>query len=131
MLAYYDLIRSQVASGAVPRDEDLALANAHMLIPILPDQFIYGVDYARKEVFMARGFERVMGYPDDTVDLAMTYSTIHPDDVDGVIALAKRALGLLFGASGPMCPCRISGPWTIACARPTANSSRSCARYAC
>lgn len=104
MLAYYDQVRDKAAKGGSAPEEGHALAHAHTLIPILPDQFIYGVDYARREVFMARGFERVLGYADSEIDLAMTYSTIHPDDVDGVTTLARRALGLLFGAKGPIVP---------------------------
>lgn len=104
MLAYYDSVRDKAAKGDSPLEGDHALAHAHTLIPILPDQFIYGVDYARREVFMARGFERVLGYPDTEIDLAMTFSIIHPDDMDGVTTLVRRALGLLFGAKGPIVP---------------------------
>lgn len=80
-------------------------------VPILPDQYIYAIDYARNELYGAQGFERVLGYKDEHVDLPLTYSIIHPDDIGPVAALAKRALELLFSEAIPITP--LAGVWSV------------------
>ena len=113
MLAFYDSIKDGAAHRAPHADEGLAHAHAHAhaLIPILPDQFIYAVDHHRQEIFMANGFDRVLGYGNDEVSLGMTYGIIHPDDQEAVTTLARRAWEALFATEEPVVP--MEGVWSM------------------
>lgn len=111
MLAYYDSIRNVAAQDVMHADGSLAYAYAHTLVPILPDQFVYAVDRHRQEIFMANGFDRVLGYRNDDVTLAMTFSIIHPDDQEAVTALVRSAWEALFATKGPIVP--MEGVWSM------------------
>ncbi len=50
------------------------------MIPMFPGQFVYVVNYTSGAVVYAKGFERVLGYPDDQVDLPLIIGCWHPDD---------------------------------------------------
>jgi len=95
LMRYFDSLRR-----AAPDVDPSALHEASALpgILLLPDQFMYAVDYDRSELFAAQGFERVLGYPDHEVDLRSIFTYIHPDDAPAVTAIVERALRQLFVA---------------------------------
>lgn len=74
------------------------------LIPLLPDQFIYAVDYTLGELFLAEGFERVLGYPDQDINLERVFAYIHPDDLPAVTAIVERALRQVFASPTRIVP---------------------------
>lgn len=110
MLAYYASLQERAAQG-LPTQLCRAYAHAHNMVPILPDQYVYAIDHARQELFMAKGFETVLGYPDDEMTLARNYSIIHPDDLEAVTTLVQRALSLLFNSPKPVEP--MKGVWSL------------------
>lgn len=60
-------------------------------LPLFPDQFVYVVNYTSGEVIHANGFERVLGYPDALVDLALIHQIWHPDDAPLLAVITERA----------------------------------------
>jgi DNA-binding CsgD family transcriptional regulator len=74
------------------------------MLPLFPDQFLYVVNYTTGRVVHAQGFERVLGYPDASVDLPLIYNTWHPDDAPLLAAITERTSAQLTTMQPPMQP---------------------------
>ena len=66
------------------------------VLPMLPDQYAYVLDYHENRVAMARGFGEVLGYPDHAVDMRLVFAIIHPDDLPIVTQIVERAVRTMF-----------------------------------
>jgi len=80
----HDPVQQGQATPALPSEVDL--------VPLMPDQFMYALNYQRNTLFMAHGFARVLGYPDHEMDFASVFDYIHPDDAAAVTAIVEPAV---------------------------------------
>ncbi len=100
IMRYFDGLREPSRTGAGPNHQ----LPPPGFIPLLPDQYMYAVDYRSGKVFMADGFERVLGYRDADIDLEHVFSYIHPEDQPAVTAVVERALRSLFSSTDRVWP---------------------------
>lgn len=101
IMAYFAMLRSD--RPRVEQEHPGAVLLAEGYVPLLPDQFAYVVDYRANRVVAARGFQHVLGYPDEDITLDFIFRYIHPDDLSAVTRIVERAVRLMI-ATRPLVP---------------------------
>ncbi len=71
---------------------------------MFPGHFLYVVNYSRAQLVHADGFQRVLGYPDHTVDLPLLYNTWHPEDAPTMAHLVEVIAHRMMAMDPPMAP---------------------------
>ena len=74
------------------------------MMPLFPDQFLYVVNYSEGKVAYTRGFEEVLGYAGDEVDVEFLYGIWHPDDAPIVARLTQAVIQAMAGLRRPLDP---------------------------
>ena len=100
LMHYFDSLVDKTSAPVDP-------IRVHLLkgmIPLLPDQFMYAVDYAHSRLYLTHGIEQVLGYRDDEMDIEGLFTIIHPDDLPIVSAIVERAVRSLFERKAPIIP---------------------------
>ncbi len=74
------------------------------VVPLLPDQYAYVLNYCESRLLHPMGFERVLGYPDDQVDMEFVFRYIHPDDLPAVTRIVERTIRSMYDQRTPTTP---------------------------
>lgn len=78
------------------------------MLPLFPGQFLYIVNYTSGTMEHVEGFERVLGYPDHSVDLPLIYHTWHPDDAPLLARITELTSKNLTGLTPPLRPFEVT-----------------------
>lgn len=60
--------------------------------PRFPGHFLYVYNFSTGRIAHAQGFQEVLGYRDDEVDIELLLDTYHPDDASMVARLSRSAI---------------------------------------
>lgn len=93
IMHFFATLRTQERGGSetVPRQPWPA-----GIVPMLPDQWSYVVDYRTGQLLYAQGFQRALGYRDEDVDLEFIFRYVHPDDLPVVTRVVERAMRCMY-----------------------------------
>ena len=69
--------------------------------PRFPGHFLYIYNFSEGRIVYARGFEHVLGYPDDDVDVELVMDMLHPEDAPVVARLNQQAIEAMAKVRNP------------------------------
>lgn len=78
------------------------------MLPLFPGQFLYIVNYTSGTIEHAEGFQRVLGYPDDHVDVPLIYNIWHPDDAPLLARITELTSHNITGLLPPLRPFEVT-----------------------
>lgn len=71
------------------------------MMPRFPDHFIYVFNYGLGRIVYHRGFDEVLGYQDEEVDLELLYNTYHPEDAPIIARINEAAIRAMADLRNP------------------------------
>lgn len=74
------------------------------LMPLFPDQFIYVINYTEGRLIHARGFQDVLGYANEDVDIELLYRIFHPEDAPTVARITTAVIQAMTRIRRPLDP---------------------------
>ncbi|NBC81744.1 MAG: hypothetical protein GVY19_00025 [Bacteroidetes bacterium] len=60
-------------------------------VPLMPNQYCYTHNLLNNKFENVKGIKNVLGYENDSIDLAFYYKRVHPDDLDLIFETIKQA----------------------------------------
>lgn len=100
VLAYFATLRRAI-SPEIPRKDS---PHRFAALPLFPDQWAYVLDYRQNMILHAEGFDKVLGYPNGSIDLRFIFEYVHPDDRLAVSRIVERAVRCMYSTRPVMRP---------------------------